>query len=69
MIDAPLGDRSKWKAKWPKLTDYTVEIGKAKVLHAGTDATVVTHGRTLPLCTKAATRRAASTQRSSTCVR
>src|SRR6185312_1669550 len=33
MIDAPLGDRSKWKPKWPAgLTDYTVEIGKAKTV-------------------------------------
>lgn len=54
MIDAPLGDRSKWKAKWPKLTDYTVEIGKAKVSHAGTDATVVTHGRMAPVCLEVA---------------
>jgi 2-oxoisovalerate dehydrogenase E1 component beta subunit len=54
MIDAPIGDRSKWKPKWPKLTDYSVEIGKAKVTHAGADATVVTHGRMAPLCLEAA---------------
>ncbi|MBI3563861.1 MAG: alpha-ketoacid dehydrogenase subunit beta, partial [Elusimicrobia bacterium] len=54
MIDAPLGDRSKWKAKWPKLTDYTVEIGKAKVSHPGTDATVITHGRMAPICLEVA---------------
>ena len=56
MIDAPLGDRTKWKAMWPKLTDYTVEIGKAKVSHAGTDATVVTHGRMAPICLDVARR-------------
>lgn len=54
MIDAPLGDRSKWKAKWPKLTDYTVEIGKAKVSHEGDAATVVTHGRMAPICLEVA---------------
>ena len=56
MIDAPLGDRTKWKAKWPKLTDYTVEIGKAKISHPGTDATVVTHGRMAPICLEVARR-------------
>ena len=50
MIDAPLGDRSKWKAKWPKLAHYEVEIGKAKISHPGSDATVVTHGRMAPIC-------------------
>ncbi len=45
MIDAPLGDRSRWKPKWPKLEDYTVEIGKAKVTRTGDDITVVTYGR------------------------
>lgn len=59
MIDAPIGDRSKWKAKWPKLTDYSVEIGKAKVSHPGSDATVVTHGRMAPLCLEAARKFAA----------
>src|SRR6185437_6356073 len=54
MIDAPLGDRSKWKAKWPKgLTDYTVEIGKAKTVRQGEHITVVSYGRTLPLCAQA----------------
>jgi 2-oxoisovalerate dehydrogenase E1 component beta subunit len=59
MIDAPIGDRSKWKAKWPKLTDYSVEIGKAKVSHPGTDATVVTHGRMAPVSLDVARRFAA----------
>ncbi len=59
MIDAPVGDRSKWKPKWPKLTDYSVEIGKAKVSHPGSDATVVTHGRLAPVCLDVARRFAA----------
>ncbi len=54
MIDAPLGDRTKWKPQWPKLEAYTVELGKAKVVKAGDALTVVSYGRTLPLCLKAA---------------
>jgi 2-oxoisovalerate dehydrogenase E1 component beta subunit len=45
MIDAPLGDRTKWKPKWPKLEGYTVEIGKAKITREGEHVTVVTYGR------------------------
>lgn len=54
MIDAPLGDRSAWKAQWPKLESYLVPIGKAKTVREGKDLTVVSYGRTLPLCTQAA---------------
>ncbi|MBI3535588.1 MAG: alpha-ketoacid dehydrogenase subunit beta [Deltaproteobacteria bacterium] len=55
VINAPvIGDRTKWKPKWPSgLTDYKVEIGKAKVVREGTQITVVSYGRTLPLCIKA----------------
>src|SRR4051812_34114822 len=41
MIDAPLGDRTKWAPRWPKLVDYTVEIGKGKVVRDGEQVTVV----------------------------
>ncbi|MBL8956597.1 MAG: alpha-ketoacid dehydrogenase subunit beta [Myxococcaceae bacterium] len=54
MIDAPLGDRSKWKPQWPELTAYAVPIGKAKIVKTGGQLTVVSYGRTLPLCVKAA---------------
>jgi len=54
MIDAPVGDRSGWKPQWPDLTDYTVEIGKAKIAVEGTDLTVVTHGRMAPICERVA---------------
>ncbi len=54
MIDAPLGDRTKWKPRWPELTDYTVELGKAKVVRSGDHVTVVSYGRTLPICAQAA---------------
>ncbi|QRK05471.1 alpha-ketoacid dehydrogenase subunit beta [Archangium violaceum] len=54
MIDAPLGDRSQWKPQWPRLEAYAVPIGKGKVVRAGSQVTVVSYGRTLPLCKKAA---------------
>lgn len=53
-IDAPLGDRSKWKPNWPKVKEHKIEIGKAKVVHEGSDLTIVSYGRTLPLCKKVA---------------
>jgi len=59
-IDAPLGDRSKWKPKWPKIEEYKVPIGKAKVVTEGTDLTIVSYGRTLPLCEKIANKHDAS---------
>ncbi len=55
MINAPLGDRSAWKPRWPEgLTDYTVELGKAKVVREGTDVTVISYSRMLPLCAQIA---------------
>jgi 2-oxoisovalerate dehydrogenase E1 component beta subunit len=54
MIDAPLGDRSKWKPQWPALEPYIVPIGKAKRVREGEGLTVVSYGRTLPLAVKAA---------------
>ena len=54
-IDAPLGDRSKWQARWPEgLTDSTVELGVAKTVCTGDQVTVVSYGRTLPICVQAA---------------
>ncbi|MGE4232793.1 MAG: alpha-ketoacid dehydrogenase subunit beta [Bacteriovoracia bacterium] len=54
MIDAPIGDRSKWKPKWPNLQEYSVPIGKGIVRRQGTALTVVSYGRTAPLCLQAA---------------
>ncbi|MDC0708223.1 transketolase C-terminal domain-containing protein [Stigmatella sp. ncwal1] len=54
MIDAPLGDRSAWKPQWPTLEAYAVPIGQGKVVREGDQMTVVSYGRTLPLCAKAA---------------
>jgi 2-oxoisovalerate dehydrogenase E1 component beta subunit len=56
MIDAPpSGDRSKWKPRWPKLdASFRVPIGQAKVTRSGEAITVISYGRTLPLCNRAA---------------
>lgn len=54
MIDAPVGNRTNWKAKWPELEEYEVEIGKGKITREGDKATIVSWGRTLLLCNKVA---------------
>ncbi|MEW5742078.1 MAG: transketolase C-terminal domain-containing protein [Myxococcota bacterium] len=54
LIDAPLGDRSTWKAQWPETGEVDIAIGPAKVVRAGSQVTVVSYGRTMPLCRKAA---------------
>ncbi|MGV3619646.1 MAG: alpha-ketoacid dehydrogenase subunit beta [Archangium sp.] len=54
MIDAPLGDRTKWSAQWPELQDASIPLGQAKVVREGSQITVVSYGRTLPLCAAAA---------------
>jgi 2-oxoisovalerate dehydrogenase E1 component beta subunit len=54
MIDAPVGDRSKWKPKWPAVQKHVVPLGVGSLVREGTDATVVSYGRTLPLCIQAA---------------
>ncbi len=59
-IDAPLGDRSKWSPNWPKVKDFRIEIGKAKILEEGDDLTIVSYGRPLPLCQKIAKEHEAS---------
>ena len=53
-IDAPLGDRSKWVPSWPDTPDLFIPLGEGRTVRAGRDLTVVSYGRTLPLCTKAA---------------
>lgn len=54
MIDAPIGDRTKWKARWPALSEFEVPIGKAKVTREGTDITVVSYSRHLLVCNQIA---------------
>ncbi len=50
MIDAPIGNRSDWKPRWPNIGEYEVPIGKGIITRAGEHATVVSYGRTLPIC-------------------
>ena len=54
MIDAPLGDRARWQAQWPDTPDVFIPFGEARTLRRGRELTVVSYGRTLPLCKKAA---------------
>jgi 2-oxoisovalerate dehydrogenase E1 component beta subunit len=53
-IDAPVGDRSHWQPNWPDLQPYYVPIGSAALVREGADVTVLSYGRTLPLCVQAA---------------
>lgn len=54
-IDAPVGnERTNWKPRWPNLEAYYVKIGEASLVREGTSATVLSYGRTLPLCAQAA---------------
>src|SRR5437868_5962980 len=54
MIDAPVGDRSNWQPRWPDLDEYRVAIGVAALCREGAAATILSYGRTLPLCLQAA---------------
>jgi 2-oxoisovalerate dehydrogenase E1 component beta subunit len=54
MIDAPLGDRSRWRPDWPDLGDFFVPIGSASIVREGRDVTVVTYGRMVPVAAQAA---------------
>ncbi|MFL5245666.1 MAG: alpha-ketoacid dehydrogenase subunit beta [Gemmataceae bacterium] len=54
MIDAPVGDRSAWQPRWPDLQEYFVPLGVASLVREGNDATIISYGRTLPLCFQAA---------------
>ena len=54
MIDAPVGDRTHWKPRWPEVQACFVPFGQAKLVREGTHATVISYGRTLPLCAQAA---------------
>jgi len=59
MINAPIGDRSGWSPRWPEeLTDYTVPIGKSRLVREGTNGTVISYSRHALLCAAAADRMA-----------
>lgn len=53
-IDAPLGDRSEWKPKWPAIDPFYTPIGQAEVVRSGYDMTLVSFGRMLPICKQVA---------------
>jgi 2-oxoisovalerate dehydrogenase E1 component beta subunit len=53
-IDAPLGDRSRWRPDWPDVKDLFVPIGKARICREGRSVTVVTYGRTVSVAMQAA---------------
>lgn len=54
MIDAPVGDRTNWKPRWPDVQGYFVPFGSANLVREGEHATIISYGRTLPLCAQAA---------------
>lgn len=56
MIDAPLGDRSKWQPRWPDLQEYVVPIGKGKIVREGEHLTLVSYGRHVANCRDVATK-------------
>jgi 2-oxoisovalerate dehydrogenase E1 component beta subunit len=53
-IDAPVGDRSEWEPRWPEVLPYFIPLGVGSLVREGDDVTVVSYGRTLPLCVQAA---------------
>ncbi|HKB02474.1 MAG TPA: transketolase C-terminal domain-containing protein [Gemmataceae bacterium] len=53
-IDAPIGDRTSWQPDWPEVQEYYVPIGSGHLVREGDTATVISYGRTLPLCVQAA---------------
>src|SRR5918995_181915 len=53
-IDDPIGDRSNWEPDWPAVDEYYVPIGLGSLVREGETATVLSYGRTLPLCAQAA---------------
>jgi 2-oxoisovalerate dehydrogenase E1 component beta subunit len=54
MIDAPLGDRSRWRPEWPDVKDHFIPIGQARVRREGRSVTTVTYGRMVPVAMLAA---------------
>ena len=54
MIDAPLGDRSKWSPEWPAVEEVFIPLGQGRVAREGRDVSVVTYGRMVPIAVQAA---------------
>jgi len=54
-IDAPVGEaRATWEPRWPPMQPYFIPFGVGRTVCSGDDATVISYGRTLPLCVQAA---------------
>lgn len=53
-IDAPVGDRSHWQPDWPAVEKYIIPLGIGSLVREGGDATIISYGRTLPICVQAA---------------
>lgn len=53
-IDAPVGDRRNWKPRWPDVQPHFVKLGEAAFAREGDVVTIISYGRTLPLCVQAA---------------
>jgi 2-oxoisovalerate dehydrogenase E1 component beta subunit len=55
-IDLPVRpeERKDWRPDWPDVQDYIVPLGVASLVREGATATVISYGRTLPLCVRAA---------------
>jgi len=53
-IDAPIGDRSQWKAQWPEVQEYLIPFGQGKITRSGNQITVVSYGRHLLVCNEVA---------------
>lgn len=49
LIDAPIGDRTGWKPRWPPVQEYLVPIGKGKRVLEGSQVSVITWGRYVSL--------------------
>src|SRR5260221_2362089 len=54
MIDAPLGDRTAWRPRWPELEELYIPIGEARIAREGTHVTVLTYGRNVAMAVSAA---------------
>ncbi|MDO8494188.1 MAG: transketolase C-terminal domain-containing protein [Deltaproteobacteria bacterium] len=54
MIDAPIGDRTLWKPKWPKLEEIIMPLSKANLAREGEHITLISYGRMFLCCLEAA---------------
>ncbi|HEX3146564.1 MAG TPA: transketolase C-terminal domain-containing protein [Gemmataceae bacterium] len=54
LIDAPVGDRTNWHPDWPAVQEHFIPFGVGDLVREGTAATIVSYGRTFPLCAQAA---------------